>query len=160
MALTNSATPVVTNTGDSLAVDPVSGAIIGIDPASNDVAISQTGSENKIQFSQAVGENVVELGSAVAISQTSTENKVQLSQASGENGVDLVNLAWLLNKPISITQTPEQFAIGEARDMITETLLPDPMTLETLQPDLALTELPEQITIFETPEQITMEPNQ
>lgn len=61
MALTNSATPVVTNAGDNLAIDPISGAVIGIDPASNDVAISQTGSENKVQISQTAGENGVDL---------------------------------------------------------------------------------------------------
>jgi hypothetical protein len=106
MALTNAAQPVITNTGESLSVDPISGAVIGIDAAANEVALSQTGSENKVQISQTVGENVVELGSAIAISQAGTENQVQLSQASGDNGVDIVKVggnAVTTSIPVSIT---------------------------------------------------------
>jgi hypothetical protein len=72
----------------------------------------------------------------------------------------LVNLAWLLNKPITINQIPEQLAIGETPNMITETLLPDTMALEPLQSDLVLSELGEQLIIDEAPEQITMDISQ
>lgn len=70
MADSTTSLPVKTSTDGDVVVGVEAGAVIGldtaantikIDPANNDIAISQTGTDNKIQISSAAGENTIDV---------------------------------------------------------------------------------------------------
>jgi hypothetical protein len=84
MALTNASTPVSTPTGESLAVTPSSGSLVGIDAANNTVEISQTGSENKIQISQTATQNGVDVVKVGGVAVTGGSVPVSLDSPGTE----------------------------------------------------------------------------